>query len=326
MRKCLIHIGGHKTGTSAIQKALASDQEMLKSHQWFYSLSCKYSIDYSANNLALAIFSNDEKLISDNLANLEMEIINFKDLNMILSSELLATILINKHKQSLKLLDLLNKNFDHIDVIYYIRDIIEWTGSIFKQYVTNQKDPYSKSIHQYINDSLYIVPSIKDIISSWKNTKLFNNIYLAWYSKNFDNNIEPILNTCGIFNMSIKNPGIINKSLDGKLLRINYFYNSIYKSLPYDFIRILKKIRNLNNQIANPAIIYKTNIVPSNYYSQIRNLFEQNYQDTIKHAIVLNEINNSSIDYGVPFEPIKNKIEWDHEINTIKDLGYDIFN
>lgn len=289
--------------------------DLLSNSGWFYSLSCKHTSDFSANALPLSVFTNNSDAIKLCLNKLESEI-QLNDKHMIFSSELLEKLPLYHMNFAIDFFILLRKYFDNIVVAYSIRDMVDWSSSIFKQLVCDPHKPYALSINQYVDSIVQDYPKISTITSSWKQCGI-DDISIYWYGHNFDDNLRYLLSTVGL-NLNIKNPGTINRSIDGDILRLIYYHNINYPSYPLDKkIKLVQNFRKINNKLINTKFNYKLYAIPKKYHKLImRKYLEDIYN--LREIKLLNKFIKKS-NYGSMFIPM-NDLEYMNTLTEINQL------
>lgn len=241
-RIACIHIGSHKTGTSALQKSLYFSK--LEENNYLYPISI-LSKGFSHNNFALSILYDINKDLDHYLYYLEKEIKNNKK-NIIISSEMLEKLIFTKKEKILKILILLKNYFDEIKIIYSIRNETDLCDSVFKQRVCSSEYYYKEETKTFINEFFNEDFSYNKTIDSWMNTKLVNKSYVYWYSDDFLENINNFKIACEL-EIEIPDPGLVNPSIEGKILELAYFYNKNRKE--DHIIKMLKSLQfNLKDQ------------------------------------------------------------------------------
>lgn len=329
-KKCLLHIGSHKTGTSALQKALYNNQYYLRQNSWFYSLSCRHSSDYSANPIGLAIFEQKRESLDFLLRQLETEINSVPNENMILSSEILEKSVMYLPGESLfdSFIDLLQKHFNIIDIVYCIRDPFGLCNSMFKQFVSNSANPYTNSINHFINNVFRTMPTPNAVYLSWLHkVKSLHNFYVYHYSPIFQNNYNAFMKTLQ-FTTPSHNPGSINKSIDGIFLSLNYYFNHNLYNQTTNAVSCSNNIdTNLIQQLKQSAIrcrdtslYYKSSIINNEYQVAIDD-FTSSYYNIDNNAIILNNRFVEDKSSYRPFYQISSDEEFCDNLNTLQSKG-----
>ena len=263
-RIACVHIGSHKTGTSAIQKSLYFSK--LEENNYLYPVSI-LSKGFSHNNLALSILYNRHKDLDHYLYYLEKEIKNNKN-NIIISSEILEKLIFIKKDKILKFLILLKNYFSEIRIIYSIRNEPDLCDSVFKQRVCSKEYYYKEETKTFINEFFNEDFSYNKTIDSWIDTNLISSSYVYWYSDNFLENINNFKQACEL-EIEIPDPGIVNPSIEGKILELAYFYNKNIKD--DNVVKILKSLQlNLCDKWK-----YKKTILSEQEYDLYKNSFTE---------------------------------------------------
>lgn len=130
MRKCFIHIGTHKTGTTAIQHLLTRNTSALQEKGYFYPQAGRLELLPGHHNVAWEIsgdhrFQNHYGTIDD-----LMREVKHRSENIILSSEDFECSLYNKSKFS-DFISLLQSCGFLVTVILYVRNQIDYLPRLY---------------------------------------------------------------------------------------------------------------------------------------------------------------------------------------------------
>lgn len=140
MKKILLHVGTHKTGSTSIQHTLYDNRDILEAHNIHY-------LEFGSNHWHLysAFMHNPcewfehqrmsrkreqvETLNAETLRKVKEEIANSPCENIIISSEYLAQL---GKRKIVKLRDYLGK-LGQVTVVYYCRELLSWLSSDSQQ-------------------------------------------------------------------------------------------------------------------------------------------------------------------------------------------------
>jgi hypothetical protein len=228
--KCFLHIGSHKTGTSALQERLFGMSEGENS-QIVYPRSCLWPYDRSHNMLAIHLWDDVRAELKTNLegvlAALEAELITSRDL--VISSEMLEKVPLRGNTASLDIfLSRLTYWGFETHVIYVLRrqDVI--IDSIFKQWVANYDTRFCGDPLQMAQDE---IPQLfySEFATSWRKHPQIASVTLIPY-------VETRLSeTAEIFLQTVNLPWELNAplsfnqtntSLDGRFLCLKHVINN----------------------------------------------------------------------------------------------------
>jgi hypothetical protein len=279
-RIAFLHIGSHKTGTSAIQKCLFLNNKKLINNNFLFPMSL-LGKNFCHNNLGLSILYNKNKDFEHYLFYLEKEIKN-NDHNIIISSEILEKLIFSKKDKIKKIINLLKKYFEEINLIYCIRNEPDLCDSVFKQMVASSEYKYKDSLDNFITNFYDKKFSYNNTINNWLGLGDINKCYIYWYSKNFLENINNFKKACEL-SIDLEDPGIVNVSLDGKILEIAYFYNQKNHNHDHSTIKMLKSLQSSINKDWSRSKTILTNDKIDFY----KNFFTK--EKWHKNSILLNE-------------------------------------
>lgn len=285
--RCILHIGSHKTGTSAIQKILATHTDSLYNDGYVYSKSCKHHCDHSSNPIPIAILSDDRALLESYLNALDHEIKENPAHDFIISSEMLEKCpLLHKHSDLFSVfVDFLESKFESVDIIVSLRDPYGHANSYFKQLVSSHTHPFKNTIDHYLNHVFLRTPTPIEIYNGWKNSiHKLNKYYVYWYNKSLLDNYQCLQKAMGL-SFDYDDPGLVNKSIDGIFLSLNYFYN-LHLMQDGQFIHELKKCAT---RCKDSSLYYKTSIINEDQILMFKDASSK-YLIVPPDAVVLNDI------------------------------------
>jgi len=238
----VLHVGMHKTGTSAIQsylrkktKYLLSDRNILyvregrvrgnkkirKSH---YMLACKTVQRYSNRK-------NIKKEVNV-WSKVNEEIKNIKPKKAIISSEFLWPAEISEIRK----ID--SKIKDQIRVILYVRSYYEMLKSVYMQHL---KKGYSKNISKVIKNKLWYFDYVS-IIKKWEKVIGEDNVGVGIYDRVSSNVVGDFIKRVGIgdFNLSKSR---VNASPPDSMAHILRGLNNFQRSAPSTVEPIIRRTR-----------------------------------------------------------------------------------
>lgn len=194
MKKIFVHIGGHKTGSTAIQEHLKINKKNLTSKGYFY-----YDT-YESNTFSKLINSKNIKIKKLIIKNIIKEIDKNKYKNIILSRGSLAGNILNKYNDAKTFAVLLNefkkKGYD-IKIIYFVRDPVPFLLSTFFQLKKNKKFT-NINFYKYINNfkpELFFLKTINGYKHYFKNKLLIKNYSRVYKNdKQFINFFSKLIN------------------------------------------------------------------------------------------------------------------------------------
>ena len=272
MKQLFLHIGMHKTGTSAIQAFLNRSSKELKSKGFLYPNSYRdnnisSSMHVGHHRLAWATINRyaskyDETISDEPWKLLNREIKEKQSEKVVISSEFFwpaDQIEIDKISEHLS-------DYD-VKILLYLRNSLGLAVSLYKQDV--KTGICSSNFREYTKSKLW-VHDYDAIIRKWNNSFEKKNIQLKIYDKVKSNLIEDFCNTIKYKNNSIINEKIVqNKSPSNNLIKILLFLNFMesktknYLNIPFNRIRrnILmrripgKYIANISERILNADLL-----------------------------------------------------------------------
>lgn len=225
-KKAIIHIGGHKTGTTAIQKALFDNSLMLSKQDICYplELTCREMSFFGQHSLAWHLLNRQSAgfgLAKDQIDQ-ALEILEFlksKHQNLVFSSE----SFIRLNDKAIACLKEMLSDFD-IYVVIYVRRQDDAALALYQTRVVHYGE--TKSFEQWLEGGVHVLDYFS-IIKRWS-TITNGRIIVRPYDKNSDSvtDFEKILND--IFNQEfilIKPNNDLNKSVPASVTSIIRYYN-----------------------------------------------------------------------------------------------------
>lgn len=224
MRKLILHIGRHKTGTTAIQRFLYGNPELLRANGYCYP--DHGAIGFGHHDIAGALIKKNMELseISDNEAvnkirELIAGLVKGKKGIPIISSEAFQNCDPKLVRAALSAYE--------VNVIVYLREPVSYLLSSYTQKVhaTN----YTGTVEQYTNSTP--LNSYKQFIKEWSDA-FGSNVYVHIYSRDHLLKRDIVLDFCesalGIDHQIVSalyQSSSTNKSLSNSLLRFKLWVN-----------------------------------------------------------------------------------------------------
>ncbi len=177
MKKCFIHIGTHKTGTTSIQSFLYKNSELLKQKGIFYPSLVEESIDAGHHTIAAKIAANKSLEVSQNCAKIRHFIGAIKTSSChsaIVSSEIFSTI-------NPELVKDVFAEFD-CQIVCFLRRQDDYLESMYREIIKNSEFLGNDSKERFLN----LVINEKELILSPYQNK-FKAIIPFHYDKLLDN-------------------------------------------------------------------------------------------------------------------------------------------
>ncbi|MBD3275398.1 MAG: hypothetical protein GF372_08820 [Candidatus Marinimicrobia bacterium] len=184
MKDLYVHIGMAKTGTTSIQKLLASSSTKLSGDKVLYPIAGRPQVDfdskYGHHNLAWSII--DKKIIDkESLIALRKEIENFDGKTVILSSEVFSKF---DSKEVESFLSYFH-NFN-VHLVIYLRNPLSYLKSSYKQMIKTGK--ISISFQKYVENIVADRCNYPLIINNWIKFVDSSNLYIRLFDKYRYNN------------------------------------------------------------------------------------------------------------------------------------------
>ena len=226
--KLILHIGTEKTGTTTIQHFLKINKELLNidkilvpksisdndgNHRWspVFAYDDDFDDDFTKKNFSLKLNSR-KKLIEEKLIEFKKEISNSNSNICIISSEHLSSRL-RKIKNITKLKQILDKSFDEISIIIYIRKPISAAISLLSTSIKSGNTPQGLNLQIFSN----YLNNLR-IIKNWESVFLKKNIKIKLFEKNDFIDGDLIKDFCALCNIKMspkfKYPNRFNETLN----------------------------------------------------------------------------------------------------------------
>ena len=264
MKKLILHCGSTKTGTSAIQYGLGLNHKFLLDKSINYPLNDRLKKKFNHENCVvgnakfIANFGNsitNKKVKKEKSEGARERLISFleecqsteSDLT-ILSSESIPG---NFDKNSILVLrDLLYKYFDNIEVLFYVRDILDHSVSQYNEYVKRRRQTTNFSEYSLTHKCRF-KNHIEVLLTGFGE----NNLEVKNYADEKDNlwlNFIKNLQFQDLDPKDLESPRKINRSLCKEEIE---FYRRINKKSKNGLTKHLKDFWEQNKPLTNNAII-----------------------------------------------------------------------
>ncbi|WP_262689848.1 hypothetical protein [Kordiimonas aestuarii] len=224
-KKLFLHIGLHKTGTSAIQHALFHAREKLLAQNYLYPKSVAWD-DHSHHRLLLPFWQGEDYGEAFDL--LADEVAAEKCSNLILSSELFP----NAYQQGARfppLWDRVCALAEEIEIILYARRQDRLAASVFKQWSKSDDLKLAMSPSDFIADEVRINMDIEHYCRGWTNAPKVSALHLRSYDAEKKNLIKSFLAILGLPADTLSGLDRVraNPTLDGQQLIFRHYFNGL---------------------------------------------------------------------------------------------------
>lgn len=249
-KKLILHVGSHKTGTSAIQRAADRRRNSLLDQGILYPRIGQWH-DRSHHHWAFAISDETEGMgkLDTLIADLEQERneTGKEPETALLSSELLEKIP-HAGKQYPALTSFLGRIAETVECVYFVRRQDLLIESVFKQWVKDNKLRLKSTVQDFISQQAPRLVYL-DIAKKWESLQNVSQMHVHTNAL-FTDPVRVFFDICGMELEDITNQGttlIVNPTLDGQKLEFKYLLNFLDFS-EADDSKLLKSI----NQIDTP--------------------------------------------------------------------------
>ena len=237
-----LHIGPHKTGTTSIQYALATNRQKLLENDIHYPVAgcpiVQSESKYGQHELYWFLAKKKKVKNDDPWQRLREEVEKAATKTVIISAEGLSSC----DDKKIKLINRYLSDFD-VRIILYTRSIEAWIISSYKQYVKSSK--YVSSFHDFYEDYL-INRSFDNLIYKWSSHFGHDNIIV----RDFDEAIK----SRGLlqdFASALELPGdilehsklVMNESPSDHLISVLWVLNKLERTLGIEGNSILGRIK-----------------------------------------------------------------------------------
>lgn len=325
MRKLILHVGRHKSGTSSLQRMLCENKEELLEHGYIYPELTRTPI---AHHLLANYLKGSDTLTKSELEevdNLITEIRSSK-LNYLLSSEEFQNI----HPK--KVHAFFSRFFDEIKIVVYLREQVSYLLSSYAQAIQNQN--ITEDIYAYYN-RVFSKLSYLEFLEKWENEFSKDNLIVREFNrsilKNGDVRID-FLECIGIDNIDKfifidhdQNPTISADLIEFKLaLNSSGFMNFFPRSRMYKILSAVEV--KLDRHREKPSI--HSDFLPeviANFNKEKKSLNEKYSLQLVTDLSSLN-VKNRSNTINHLWKIINTISEIDHDCSKkIIDSWEDIF-
>lgn len=317
--KLYLHIGIEKTGTSSIQSFLNKNREQIlenygilypKTGIWFDKSHHGFAFSVTGSNLHI----KEPENFDDMLNQLEEEIKENKPSAVLISSEIFRGL----HQTDF--FDLFNekiqKHFDEVILIVFLRDQPYWLLSMYNQYIKDQNIRFSKSF-----DEFYSVIKNKadyyEMLKNWNKYIEKENMYIfPYYERNNELRKSSIDVICDFLNINTQDMNF-DKSRNISLNRVHMefyrFFNRLdigkeernqinslilnnFNDEKYDYLVDQYCVLSIQEKVDIQNDFYEINKKVSQYYMNNKELFPpiKEREDKVDYNF-LNPINFSKL-------------------------------
>ncbi len=240
MTTIYVHIGTHKTGTTAIQKFLFTNEDILREKGFLYPCSGRPEFPpFGQHKLAWSIKTNNSQKIDSEWNNLEQEIAEKKIENIIISAEDFSTF-------DVKQIETLKQRLSNykVKIIVYLRRQDRFLESLYLTTVANGR--YSKNLKSFVLKRQWRCDYYK-LLQSWQKSFGKNNLIVKVYEKEQYGNslMNDFLSAVGIKekNDFPNKKARVNQTKDVKLIKFTRWSNFVLEKFA-----ISSKTRMMINQ------------------------------------------------------------------------------
>lgn len=240
-----LHVGTHKTGTSAIQAHLHNNSNIISKQNLLYPKTGVWS-DKSHHKWAFALWDEEngksklEALFEELSAEVEQG--KFDIDNAVISSEMIEKLPVKQQNME-RLSYFLERIARSITIVIFFRRQDLLVESVFKQWVKDPSVRLDTSRERFLARQGENLNYLK-IAQLWENQKNVKDVIVRIYNKS----VDPISEILDVIAPNIdkgklkKSKKLVNLSLDGKALEFKYLTNKAGLSLEED--RTLLKLVN----------------------------------------------------------------------------------
>tara|TARA_B100000424_G_C22915938_1_gene487362 strand:- start:334 stop:1554 length:1221 start_codon:yes stop_codon:yes gene_type:complete len=248
MRKAWVHIGTEKTGTTTIQKFFDKNRELLVSQGYHFMRSTGIANDarlagycLASDQLNFYLFRNEfidteEKKDLYDKQFVEMfrnEISNLPDevSDVVFSSEFFHSRLTRKDQRE-KLKNLLEKYFDSIEIVCYIRPQIDVNISLYSTTLKSGGATLSLSEHlERCHPANYYYDYYR-VLSGWEQSFINHNVNYRVFDKRELYSSDVVLDFCAVIGLNSEDLSIISQENESVTPTGQELLRLINKKLP----------------------------------------------------------------------------------------------
>lgn len=221
-RRLVLHIGLHKTGTSAIQRHLYMHRQPLLERGILYPKSIAWN-DYSHHSPLFDVW--DSKPIDAHFRRLKAEIVAHQPDTVIISSELIPTLVLDESKL-LPFWSQLSNLADEVEVVAFVRRQDRLAESVFKQWVKSDAIRFCSDPLKLVEKSDTANLDFLSLIRAWAALEGVSKTSVVSYDHARKNLIERFMQAAGLScPVVLDERDLTNVSLEGSGLRLKYFLN-----------------------------------------------------------------------------------------------------
>lgn len=218
LRKAWVHIGTEKTGTTTIQKFFDKNRELIVSQGYYFMRSTGIANDarlagycLSRDQINFYLFRNEfidteeKKDLYDKkfVETFENEISNLPDevSDVVLSSEFFHSRLTRKDQRE-KLRDLLEKYFDDIEIVCYIRPQVDVNISLYSTTLKSGGATLSLAEHlERCHPANYYYDYYR-VLSGWERSFISHNVNYRIFDKRELYGSDVVLDFCAVIGLN----------------------------------------------------------------------------------------------------------------------------
>ena len=228
-RQFIIHVGIHKTGTSAIQKTLHVNRNNLLEAGWLYPTSCQFA-DHSHHKLSFDLWNvkNDDRILDDlpTLKTLEDEIIKIDPaLGVIVSSEILEKLAADPHKVE-PMMEMVSSLGFEPRLFAMVRRQDNLIDSVYKQWVKDSNVREHRAPCVFLNNQKEKMCFDVNFMH-WERFILKENMWIHVYEvwrNNWTELISKLLGGEQYFSSGVASD-IVNRTMDGTAVILKRWVN-----------------------------------------------------------------------------------------------------
>ena len=224
--RIILHIGTHKTGTSALQLWLHRQRGALRDAGWLYPRAFQYH-DHSHHHLYHALADNERTAEAAQKLQEEIGLAPRPVETVLISSELLEKVVADPVRLP-NLLSFFARLNAQVEVVCFVRPQAAIVDSIFKQWVKDTRVQYRKLPADMIRMQRAHLAYSK-YLDQWNALEPVYSVRIGSYPATQGQDIfAKFAMLCGLPNPGQPPAsGIANPSIDGDCLRLKYAVNTL---------------------------------------------------------------------------------------------------